>query len=795
MSKRSGIILNILLLLGVLLGGYLAMGANVEENAMDLLPGEALRGDMELLQQLGVVNQVFLSLESEAPAGPGGIASPELLASAGAVGSGLSASPLFREVFYQLPQGYEFRLASTLRRYLPLLTDPAELKQIEARLTPVALNSRLHQSFLTLNNPAGLLMAKMVQNDPLDLTGVMLGKLASLRGRLRMTIQNGFFVSEDGRHCLVWAESVTPLIASAPATAVKAELDRVLAKSLAPGIRARLIGPLPHTLSNSETIKSDLQRLLPFDVVVLLLVLFLALRTWQSLVVVIIPFLAAPPALALLALFYPRISAMSLGFGIVLLGSGADYAIHLYLGAKIEKGRAVVPQVLRRSLLVANLTTFAVFITLLFSHVPSHRQMATLAIFGMAFALILALRLVPPLGAYQKSEPAALATIRRLIVPPSRGWATLLLAAWLLLMVGGVVGWSKLHYNGDLKTMDTPTAEVKADEREFLATWAKGGEQAFVVAAGETPEMALDLNDQVYARLAAAGSLTGVQSLAPVLPGPARQVKNGAAWQAFWAGQLPSLQPVLERAAVNQGFAPGAFAPFLAGVAQVPPPLSATVLTDGPLHPFMAALFRQQPALAAGGKANYLATTLVPDGPETAAVLESLGRDIPGVRVLSNTRWRHQVDVLMRGDILKLTTAAALAVLLICFLAFRNFRDLLATLAPVLSAQAGMAIFAGLTGGELNLMHLLMGTMVIGMSVDYGIFIVTACREGLSPHTFLAISLCALSTLSGFGVLAFAVHPALRALGLTVLIGIGVAWPTALWVSPVLAGIKKAKPC
>ncbi len=623
----------------------------------------------------------------------------------------------------------------------------------------------------------------------------MLGKLASLRGRLRMTVQNGFFVSEDGRHCLVWAESVTPLIASAPATAVKAELDRVLAKSLAPGIRARLIGPLPHTLSNSETIKSDLQRLLPFDVVVLLLVLFLALRTWQSLVVVIIPFLAAPPALALLALFYPRISAMSLGFGIVLLGSGADYAIHLYLGAKIEKGRAVVPQVLRRSLLVANLTTFAVFITLLFSHVPSHRQMATLAIFGMAFALILALRLVPPLGAYQKSEPAALATIRRLIVPPSRGWATLLLAAWLLLMVGGVVGWSKLHYNGDLKTMDTPTAEVKADEREFLATWAKGGEQAFVVAAGETPEMALDLNDQVYARLAAAGSLTGVQSLAPVLPGPARQVKNGAAWQAFWAGQLPSLQPVLERAAVNQGFAPGAFAPFLAGVAQVPPPLSATVLTDGPLHPFMAALFRQQPALAAGGKANYLATTLVPDGPETAAVLESLGRDIPGVRVLSNTRWRHQVDVLMRGDILKLTTAAALAVLLICFLAFRNFRDLLATLAPVLSAQAGMAIFAGLTGGELNLMHLLMGTMVIGMSVDYGIFIVTACREGLSPHTFLAISLCALSTLSGFGVLAFAVHPALRALGLTVLIGIGVAWPTALWVSPVLAGIKKAKPC
>ncbi|HSH12726.1 MAG TPA: hypothetical protein VLA15_03220, partial [Desulfurivibrionaceae bacterium] len=507
-----------------------------------------------------------------------------------------------------------------------------------------------------------------------------------------------------------------------------------------------------------------------------------------------IPFLAAPPALAVLSLLYPQISAMSLGFGIVLLGSGVDYAIHLYLGARTENGRTVIPQGLRRSLLVASLTTFAVFIALLFSHVPSHRQMATLAILGMAFALLLAVRLVPPLGAYQKAEPMALASVRRMIVPPSRGWALVLLVGWLALLAGGVLGWSRLHYNGDLKSMDTPTAEVKEDERVFLATWARGGEQAFVVASGATPEAALDLNDRVYARLTEAGQLAGVQSLAPVLPGPTRQARNGEAWREFWSARLPELRPRLERAATAQGFALGAFAPFLEGVTGEVAPLSAAQLTDGPLRPFMAALFRQVDGLN-GNDRHYLAATLVPDNPETAGVLESLGRDLPGVRVLSNTRWRQQVDVLMRGDILRITAGAGLVVLLICFLAFRNFRDLLATLAPVLSAQAGMAIFTGLTGGELNLMHLLMGTMVIGMSVDYGIFIVTACREGMSPHTFLAISLCALSTLSGFGVLAFAVHPALRALGLTVLIGIGVAWPTALWISPILAGVKKVKEC
>jgi len=57
----------------------------------------------------------------------------------------------------------------------------------------------------------------------------------------------------------------------------------------------------------------------------------------------------------------------------------------------------------------------------------------------------------------------------------------------------------------------------------------------------------------------------------------------------------------------------------------------------------------------------------------------------------------------------------------------------------------------------------------------------------------LAVSLCALSTLIGFGVLAFAEHPALHALGITVLVGIGAAWPVALLVSPAFLTIGKGR--
>ena len=79
-----------------------------------------------------------------------------------------------------------------------------------------------------------------------------------------------------------------------------------------------------------------------------------------------------------------------------------------------------------------------------------------------------------------------------------------------------------------------------------------------------------------------------------------------------------------------------------------------------------------------------------------------------------------------------------------------------------------------------------MGIMVIGLSVDYGIFIARSCLTGVDGRAFMAVSICAVSTLSGFGVLSFAVHPALHALGVTVLVGIGAAWPTALFITPVL---------
>ena len=118
---------------------------------------------------------------------------------------------------------------------------------------------------------------------------------------------------------------------------------------------------------------------------------------------------------------------------------------------------------------------------------------------------------------------------------------------------------------------------------------------------------------------------------------------------------------------------------------------------------------------------------------------------------------------------------------------FTRPRDLLAVLAPVLSSFAAMALYDYFTTRDLNIMHVIMGIMIQGIAVDYGIFMVSACQgKGATRTSIASISLGALSTLTGFGILAFAKHPALHGLGITVLVGIGAAWPTALLITPLL---------
>jgi predicted exporter len=96
-------------------------------------------------------------------------------------------------------------------------------------------------------------------------------------------------------------------------------------------------------------------------------------------------------------------------------------------------------------------------------------------------------------------------------------------------------------------------------------------------------------------------------------------------------------------------------------------------------------------------------------------------------------------------------------------------------LAPTVLASIATLAVLGFAGQSLQLFHVLALMLILGVGVDYGIFLQ---EHGVrrDPTAWLAVVLSALSTLLSFGLLSLSQTPALRAFGLTMLIGTTVVW-------------------
>jgi uncharacterized protein len=90
----------------------------------------------------------------------------------------------------------------------------------------------------------------------------------------------------------------------------------------------------------------------------------------------------------------------------------------------------------------------------------------------------------------------------------------------------------------------------------------------------------------------------------------------------------------------------------------------------------------------------------------------------------------------------------------------------------------------GAIGLDFTLLNVMATILVIGLGVDYGIFMVCRLTEGYDHATDRAVLVSGLTTIAGFGALILARHPALHSIGVTVLLGIGAAIPAALLVIP-----------
>ena len=317
------------------------------------------------------------------------------------------------------------------------------------------------------------------------------------------------------------------------------------------------------------------------------------------------------------------------------------------------------------------------------------------------------------------------------------------------------------------------------DEQIIKDTWGGVREQAFVLCAADNPEEALQKNDHIFQQISREMPDVKFLSLAPLIPSQQTQQENLSRWNAFWndSGQRAALAGELERQGSQYDFNASAFEPFLRWLDQ---PRSSFTLAeferecnDKLISPFVTEL--------EDGRSAIL--TFVPDEDSIMASLDKMKLDM---RVVSNRQFSEQLSMETVKDFVRFFIGAVVLVVVLLCVLFRDTRKLMLAFLPVLSGIVIMLAIMTMCGIRFNIFNMVAAILVIGLAVDYGIFVVSTCEGTTNYAACNAVLVSGLTTFAGFGSLMAARHPAMNSIGVTVAAGIIPSLLCALIVLPSL---------
>ncbi len=755
-------------------GGILSRQIQISENIAALLPDDhsEIRRAFFLLNRMPLSRKIVITLK----AGPK-TSTTKLLDASRELARNLGR-PYFTRAVPGPDLSGKRSFFTWILDSLPNLITASDLKRIDASLTPEGIRQHLERVRQRVLSPSGIAEKALLRSDPLNLITYGLEKFAKANPIAGLRLSAKGFLSKDGKNALILADTPVEGTDFKAGKRLIEELKRQIALHVPPGIDTHFIGVHRYTTANAEVMKADVWRVIGLSTALLLLLFLLFLPHWRAAFVFLVPVFSLVVASAAVSLAFTEVSALTLGFGAVLLGISVDFGLHVYFAVRMgHQDPASTLDQIARPVVFSALTTLSAFGVLLFSNLPGQRQMAVFAMAGLVFALGTSLVVLPHL--IKPSDRPAGRSFRWIRFPlPARRKA--IVGAWTAALVLGLLGMRHLRFNGDLGAINrVPRAVLKAEE-EVEKTWGAFRRAAMMVCQGSTLEKALERNDRLFARLQQETPVQDALSLAPVFPSQALQKVHRRLWRDYWTrGKGASRLVALRAEAASMGFSPQAFKPFFDRLRRQAAPVTLETFSAHGVAPLLESLLTKT-------EKGFSIATLVPDTPEVLKTFHRIQKRFPDLVLVSQSRFREIISSAISNDFKDFLIRATAATLLLAALLFRRLKPFVLALVPAASGTVTLLGGMAALGLEFNLFNVVAAILVMGLSIDYGIFMVFKLLHGERPHTERAIFVSGLTTLSGFAALACARHPALSSIGVTVVLGIGGAIPSALWVVPSL---------
>ncbi|RYF01561.1 MAG: hypothetical protein EOO32_03440 [Comamonadaceae bacterium] len=643
-------------------------------------------------------------------------------------------------------------------------------------LQALATEPLAQEALASLHQPLGMPRLGAWSDDPLQLHGRWLTERAQL-SRVRVE-QGRLMLEDDGWHYAVLmleakgsAFAVAQQQGLVERLAVAAQAARAAQGALqggTPELRVLQAGVPLFAAAAAAQAQREVHTIGAGSLIGVVLLTWCAFRSLRPRLLVTLSMgLGLAAAVSITQWVFGSLHLITLVFGATLLGVAENYGSN-YFCARMGQPRARRFDVLARQLpmvSLAMLTTVMAYALLAVAPLPGLRQIALFSASGLLAAFTTVILWFPWLdGEAAQASPFALwlGGLRARWPQPRRRAAWLLGLAFAGLLAAGAV---RLQRDDDVRNLQNAPAALIQDQREVSRLLDLPGVAQFYLVQGATEQQLLQREEALADRVRALG--VRVQAVSDWVPSLARQAQDQALRRSREEQVLAALSRTLDErlqpaSATTAQLLPGAWQ-----ASPVSEPLRYQWLGMQSNGQWASAVL-----LRAGAGALPVAALAALEQPQAGVLWVDKVQDISGL--LERTGGQVTAIVLIGYA---LVWAA---------LAWRFGRRAWRGVAPTAVASVATVALLACMGQPIQLFHLLPLLILLGLGVDYGIFMLEQPgRDEVQP--FLSVSLAAMSTLLSFGLLALSGTPALRAFGLTMLIGVSLAW----WLTPVFLPVER----
>jgi predicted exporter len=500
-----------------------------------------------------------------------------------------------------------------------------------------------------------------------------------------------------------------------------------------------------------------------------LVLVFLAFRSlWPRVLMAVSLLVGMGLALSATSLVFGQVHLLTTVFGASLVGCAEDYG--LYYFANRQGSPDTPPLRLMSTLLpglaLALLTSVLGYVALGLPPFPGLRQMALFSVVGIVGAFLTTVCWFPWIDRGSPRETAFARWIAGSLARYPRFGATRATAAvHVALALACAAGIARLHVNDDLRQLQGSPAALVDAQRDLGRLLELPSPAQFFIVRGKDADDVLQREEALKTRLdarVAAGDLAGYRGLSDWVPSSGRQERDAALTRRVETGVIEGVDRLLGESQQRAAFDAA--------------PLALQRWLDSPLSASVGTRVLWLGAVPRGEDGSGVASIVMLRGVRGVAALPALAASADG---LAGVRWVDQVQSVSallgryRHSMGLLLAAGHVVVLLVLVLRYgrRAWRAWLPTAVATLGTLALLALF----GQPLQLFNVLALALLLGIGIDYGIFLLE--RETADAGAaWLAVVLGAASTWLSFGLLSLSSTPALHSFGLTLLLGILIVW-------------------